>query len=72
MPRLIFINTDGEELQLDADYGDLGDAAGDLNGGDALNELVDIHGEKAKYIREIRIVNSSLSGSDVLLELNTD
>lgn len=69
MPRLIFINTDGEELQLKCGYGDVGDAAGDLDGGDALNELVSTFGKKAKYIKEVRIVSSN---ANPLLTLNTD
>ena len=69
MPRLVFINIQGEELKLIYGYGDLGDAAGDLDGGDALNELKNIHGEKAKHIREIRIISDN---DEPLLTLNTD
>ena len=69
MPRLIFLTTDGEELKLKYGYGDLGDAAGDLDGGDALNELISIHGEKAKHIKEIRIVSDN---DEPLLSLNTE
>lgn len=69
MARLIFVNTDGEELKLNYGYGDYGDACSDMDGGDALNELVSIHGAKAKNIAEIRIVSDD---DKPVLTLNTD
>lgn len=65
MPKLVFINTDNEELHLDHGYCDENDAAGDLRG-DAYNDLIAKHGEKARHIKEIRIV------CDPPLELRID
>jgi len=53
MPRIIFINTDGKELPLKVGYGDVGDAAGHLNGGDAWNDLISQHGPQV--IKSVRI-----------------
>ncbi len=53
MPKIVFINTDDKELPLELGYGDVGDAAGDLDGGDAWRYLIEQHGKQT--IKAVRI-----------------
>ena len=53
MPKIVFINTDDKELPLELGYGDVGDAAGHLDGGDAWNDLTMQYGTQT--IKAVRI-----------------
>lgn len=62
--RIVFVTDNGEPLYFNRNYGDLGDAAGDLNGGDAIRDLVDKMGKVT--IKEIRLIpkQPEVFGSD--------
>lgn len=55
--KIVFVGVDGKEMPV-SEWCDLGDAAGDLNGGDAINDFVDKYGTVP--FKEIKLVPSEV------------